>query len=109
MIAPNSKGIYFVFRKDLIKKYINFDTKENKKIDLCLKVKTTKNVNKENKAKNKTNKKKVNFENLIQRLYYKYHAKYLGFEEVKRNKKLTEFIALNFAKKKMLRKYIENM
>ena len=108
-IAPNSKGIYFVFRKDLIKKYINFDTKENKKIDLCLKVKTTKNVNKENKAKNKTNKKKVNFENLIQRLYYKYHAKYLGFEEVKRNKKLTEFIALNFAKKKMLRKYIENM
>ena len=46
------------------------------------------------------NKKKKFSKDAIQRLYYKYHLKKLGFNEVKRNKKLTEFIALNLAKKK---------
>ena len=46
------------------------------------------------------NKKKRNYKDLLQRLYCKYHAKKLGLDEVKRNKKFTEFIALNLAKKK---------
>ena len=108
-IVPNSKGTYFIFRKSLIKKHNNFSNKENKEVNFCLKAKTTKNNNKVKVTNNKINKKKVDFYNLIQRLYYKYHLKYLGLEEVKRNKKLTEFIALNFAKKKAMRKYIENM
>jgi len=110
-ITAGNKGTYFIFRKSLIKNPNNLNIKENKKNEFCLKSKTTnsKNENKDKAINNKTKKKKTNFENLVQRLYYKYHFKYLGFEEVKRNKKLTEFIALNFAKKKILRKYIENM
>ena len=46
------------------------------------------------------NKKKRNSKDLLQRLYCKHHAKKLGLDEFKRNKKLTEFIALNLAKKK---------
>ena len=110
-ISASNKGTYFIFRKSLIKNQNNLKIKENKKNEFCLKSKTTnsKNDNKDKANNNKTKKKKTNFENMVQRLYYKYHFKYLGFEEVKRNKKLTEFIALNFAKKKILRKYIENM
>ena len=53
-----------------------------------------------NKLINDKNKKKTFSKDTVQRLYYKYHQKNLGFNEVKRTKKLTEFIALNLAKKK---------
>ena len=110
-VSPNNKGTYFIFRKSLTKIQNNIDLKENKKNDFCLKTKSRNSyTDKRNKIINDgINKKKVNFENLIQRLYYKYHVKHLGFEEVKRYKKLTEFIALNLAKKKKIIKYIENM
>ena len=46
---------------------------------------------------------------LIQRLYYKYHFKKLGFNEVVRTKKLTEFITLNLAKNKTRMRKLEEM
>ena len=55
------------------------------------------------------NKKKRNSKDLLQRLYCKYHTKKLGLDEVKRNKKLTEFIALNLAKKKSRLKNFEGI
>ena len=55
------------------------------------------------------NKKKRNSKDLLQRLYCKHHAKKLGLDEVKRNKKLTEFIALNLAKKKSRLKNFEGI
>ena len=55
------------------------------------------------------NKKKRNSKDLLQRLYYKHHVKKLGLDEVKRNKKLTEFIALNLAKKKSRMKNFEGI
>ena len=45
---------------------------------------------------------------IIQRLYYKPNFNILGFNEIKRSKKLTEFIALNLAKKKERIKDIVN-
>ena len=54
-------------------------------------------------------KKKANTKDIVNRLYYKYHLKKLGLNEVKRTKKLTEFIALNLAKKKSRIKNFENI
>jgi len=55
------------------------------------------------------NKKKSNLKDVIQRLYYKYNLKKLGFKEVKRTKKLTEFIAFNLALKKSRTKNFEDI
>ena len=55
------------------------------------------------------NKKKRNSKDLLQRWYCKHHTKKLGLDEVKRNKKFTEFIALNLAKKKSRLKNFEGI
>ena len=96
----NNKGTFLFFRKSLSKN--KSDINNIKKLNLCLK---TKKFRFDNDTKNKLynevkNKKKDISRDLVQRLYYKYHSQKLGFNEVKRNKKLTEFIALHLAKKK---------
>ena len=106
---PNNKGTFLFFRKNIKKVKSSNSINENKKINFCLKSKhNDKDTEEQNKIiKNKIKKKKTNFEDTIQRLYYKHHIKYLGLNEVKKNKKLTEFIALNFAKKKNIIKNFE--
>ena len=106
---PNNKGTFFILGKNINKAKNNNYINENNKINLCLKSKSkNKDTEEENKMKkNKINKKKINYEDTIQRLYYRYHIKNIGLDEVKRNKKLTEFIALNFAKKKNMIKNFE--
>ena len=97
----NNKGTFLFFNRNLTKN-INNNEDDKKKLNLCL---IAKKMNNEFEIKEKLkndhqNKKKKFSKDAIQRLYYKYHLKKLGFNEVKRNKKLTEFIALNLAKKK---------
>ena len=106
--TPNRKGTFLFFRKSFTKNIKKEKIDENKKANFCLKAKKNKI---EIKAKDNEliNKKKRNSKDLLQRLYYKHHVKKLGLDEVKRNKKLTEFIALNLAKKKSRMKNFEGI
>ena len=106
--TPNRKGTFLFFRKSFTKNIKKEKIDDNKKANFCLKTKKNKI---EIKAKDNEliNKKKRNSKDLLQRLYYKHHVKKLGLDEVKRNKKLTEFIALNLAKKKSRLKNFEGI
>lgn len=108
---PNNKGTFLFFRKNIKKVQSNNSVNGNKKINFCLKSKhNDKETEEHNKTmKNKSKKKKINFDDTIQRLYYQHHIKFLGLGEVKKNKKLTEFIALNFAKKRNVIKNFESL
>ena len=98
----NNKGTYFFFNRNLTKNLNNNNSIDyTKNLNLCLVAKKMNRVFEvKNKLINDKNKKKTFSKDTVQRLYYKYHQKNLGFNEVKRTKKLTEFIALNLAKKK---------
>ena len=110
----NNKGTFLFFRKSLTKNKENIiNIKDIKKLNLCL-TKKKSSVNYEVKDrliedKQIKLKKKANTKDIVNRLYYKYHLKTLGLNEVKRTKKLTEFIALNLAKKKSRIKNFENI
>ena len=85
--------------------------KDINKCNLCLiaKNKNHKSEGKEILINNEQNKKKSSLKEVVQRLYYKYNLKKLGFKEVKRTKKLTEFIALNLAIKRSRTKNFEEI
>ena len=104
--TPNKKGTFLFFRKSFTKNIKKEKIDENKKANFCLKAKKNKI---EIKAKDNEliNKKKRNSKDLLQILYCKHHTKKLGLDEVKGNKKLTEFRALNLAKKKSRLKNFE--
>ena len=106
--TPNKKGTFLFFRKSFTKNIKKEKIDENKKVNFCLKAKKNKI---EIKAKDNEliNKKKRNSKDLSQRSHRKYHANKLGLDEVKRNKKFTEFIALNLAKKKSRFKNFEGI
>ena len=110
--SPKKTGTYLFFRKSLTKKIKNENENElkYKKINFCLKSKKKIfEVDNNNKLINeKIKKKKYSNNDIIQRLYYKPNFNILGFNEIKRSKKLTEFIALNLAKKKERIKDIVN-
>ena len=44
---------------------------------------------------------KINMKDIVQRLYYAQTQKKFGLSDIKRNLKLTEYVAFNFAKKKL--------
>ena len=44
---------------------------------------------------------KINMKDIVQRLYYAQTKKKFGLSDIKRNLKLTEYVAFNFAKKKL--------
>ena len=110
----NNRGTFLFFKKSLTKNENNIDNiRDIKKINLCLRPKHNTINEFEIKTKlqkdNIQNKKKVISRDAIQRLYYRDHLKKLGLNEVKRNKKLTEFIVLNLAKNKSRTKNFEQI
>ena len=110
----NNRGTFLFFKKSLTKNENNIDNiRDIKKINLCLRPKHNTINEFEIKTKlqkdNMQNKKKVIPRDAIQRLYYRDHLKKLGLNEVKRNKKLTEFIVLNLAKNKSRTKNFEQI
>ena len=111
-LTNNHKGTFLFYRKSLTKNRTNFkDIKDIKKCNFCLvaKKKNYKLDFKDKLINYEQNKKKSNLKDVIQRLYYKYNLKKLGFKEVKRTKKLTEFIAFNLALKKSRTKNFEDI
>ena len=108
----NQKGTFLFYRKSLTKNKINLNImKDINKCNLCLiaRNKNHKSEGKEILINNEQNKKKSSLKEVVQRLYYKYNLKKLGFKEVKRTKKLTEFIALNLAIKRSRTKNFEEI
>ena len=108
----NDRGTFLLFNKSLTKLKDNIPDKYNiKNLNICLRPKKN---NYEYEIKNnwineEPKKNKEMSKDLIQRLYYKYHFKKLGFNEVVRTKKLTEFITLNLAKNKTRMRKLEEM
>ena len=111
-IPGYQKGTFLFYRKSLTKNKINLNImKDINKCNLCLiaRNKNHKSEGKEILINNEQNKKKSSLKEVVQRLYYKYNLKKLGFKEVKRTKKLTEFIAFNLALKKSRTKNFEDI
>ena len=59
------------------------------------------------KNENEVEKNKINIKELVKRLYYAPTQKKFGLFDVKKNLKLTEYIALHFAKQKQKMNKIE--
>ena len=55
------------------------------------------------------NNNKTSIKEIVKRLYYKQTQKRFGLKEIKKNLKLTEYIALNFAKEKLFLNQMDKM
>ena len=102
-----NKRNYFIFKKSFTN---NKDNKSEKRLlNFCLK-KKSKNEKKSNQIdNNKEVKNRLETKDIIKRLYYDQTQKKFGLDFVKRNLKLTEYVTLNFAKKRLYLKRIDNI
>ena len=116
---PNkNKGFYLVYTKNFVNLKDNNKNNnlDNRVLNICLKKKNKaiENNKKDDKGINiiddKTKKKpKPDTKEIIKRLYYKPTEKKFGFNDIKKNLKITEYVALNFAKQKLKSNKLENI
>ena len=106
----NKNGFFLIFSKNNLKNYNKNNNLNNKTLNICLRKKTMdveKNNKKDKKHENEVEKNKINIKELVKRLYYAPTQKKFGLFDVKKNLKLTEYIALHFAKQKQKMNKIE--
>jgi hypothetical protein len=101
----NNKGFFYIFNRDF--SFIKYK-KIKKPLNVCFlkKNKNKKNeiIQKDDKANSldvNVNKNKISLKEIVNRLYYTQTQKKFGLKEIKKNLKLTEYVALNFAKEKL--------
>ena len=103
----NNKGFFYIFNRDF--SFIKYK-KIEKPLNVCFlkksKIKKNEIIQKDEKEKANTldvnvNKNKISLKEIVNRLYYTQTQKKFGLKEIKKNLKLTEYVALNFAKEKL--------
>lgn len=98
-----NKGFFLFFTKNLGS---NINIKKiQKPLNFCLKrkYKKDKNIQKDDKGNSidYMDKERIHTKEIVKRLYYAPTHKKFGFNDIKKNLKLTEYVALNFAKQKL--------
>ena len=105
-----NKGFFLFFTKNLG----NINIKKiEKPLNICLKRKNKKdkNIHKDDKGNSMDvlDKERIHTKEIVKRLYYEPTHKKFGFNDIKKNLKLTEYVALNFAKQKLYFNRIDRM
>lgn len=109
----NKKGLFIIYTKNFVShKGNNYNTNT---LNVCLKKRSIIdkyiNYKKDDKGKiieEECKKNRIDTQEIAKRLYYKPTQKKFGFNDIKKNLKLTEYIVLNLAKKKLNLNRIEN-
>ena len=99
-----NKGFYLIYSKNFVHLNNKNNNYYNNRLNICLR-KKKKKVEDKNKNNDKgefiEEKERIPTKEIVKRLYYVPTQKKFGLNDIRKNSKLTEYIALNFAKQKI--------